>query len=186
MGPGGSSMPGHGPPTLSDAQLRQLPPPVPPIAAAAPAVNQRPAVIGLAATLAVTASLQWICGVSLLWLAAIAGADSLSSSGTEGAVFHLLHRFDLRMGDGLAVPLYMFPLASVITGFLILSGRPWTRVAHTALGVVALGWSAWWLQHQLEWWCIGALYIGVGCLVLWTPSASRWYGAHRNRRPPLG
>src|SRR5215207_6945284 len=123
-------------------------------------------------------SAQW----GLAWpprlrsLTAVAGADTLSRSGSEGAVFHMLHRFDLRMSDGLAVPLYLLPLASLLTGFLILSQRPWTRIAHTAVGLIAAGWSAWWLQHQLEWWAVGALYILLGCLVLWTPSGSRWYG----------
>ena len=173
----GGEVPGNGSPSLSDQQIRRLPPPLPPGAHPAPAAApQRPVGIGLATTLAVTASLQWICGLTLLWLAAVAGADSLSRSGTEGAVFHLLHRFDVRMSDGLAGPLYLLPLASLLTGLLILSQRPWTRIAHTAVGLVALGWSAWWLQDHLEWWAVGAVYIAIGCLVLWTPSASRWYG----------
>jgi hypothetical protein len=182
-GSGGSPVPGYDPPSLSDQQLRQLPPPLPPTGdPGLSAGSERPVGIALATTLAVTASLQWICGLSLLWLAAVAGADSLNRSGTQGAVFHLLHRFDVRMSDGLAVPLYLLPLASLLTGFLLVSQRPWTRIAHTAVGLVALGWSAWWLQHQLEWWAVGALYILTGCLVLWTPSASRWYG-RQPRRP---
>lgn len=182
-GSGGSPVPGYGPSPLNDEQLQQLPPPLPPTGypGFTPA-PQRPVGVGLATTLAVTASLQWICGLSLLWLVAAVGADTLSRSGTEGAVFHMLHRFDLRMSDGLAVPLYLLPFASLLTGFLILSQRPWTRIAHTAVGLVALGWSAWWLQHQLEWWAVGALYILLGCLVLWTPSASRWY-AKQPRQP---
>ena len=147
---------------------------------------QRPVGIGLATTLAVTASLQWICGLTVLWLVVVAGADTLSRSGTEGAVFHLLHRFDVRMSDGLAVPLYLLPLASMLTGFLILSQRPWTRIAHTAVGLVALGWSAWWLRDHLTWWAVGALYILIGCLVLWTPSASRWYGRQSGHSSPPG
>jgi len=186
IGSGGGSVPGNGLPWLSDQQLRQLPPPLPPSGYPPPAAGaQRPVGIGLATTLAVTASLQWICGLTLLWLVVVAGADTLSRSGTEGAVFHLLHRFDVRMSDGLAVPLYLLPLAAMLTGFLILSQRPWTRIAHTAVGLVALGWSAWWLQDHLAWWAVGALYILIGCLVLWTPSASRWYGRQAGH-PPLG
>ena len=162
---------------LTDAQLRQLSPPSPPAAPgdAQAGPYQRPAAITIAATLAVTGSLQWICALTVLWLAAAAGADTLSLSGTEGAVFHILHRFDVRMTDGLAVPLYLFPVAAFISGFLILWQRPWTRIAHTALGVAALACSAWWLQNSLLWWCVSALYILVGCLLLWTRSASRWY-----------
>jgi hypothetical protein len=187
IGSGGGSVPGNGPSSLSDQQLRQLPPPMPPSGLPTPAAGaQRPVGIGLATTLAVTASLQWICGLTLLWLVVVAGADTLSRSGTEGAVFHLLHRFDVRMSDGLAVPLYLLPLASMLTGFLILSQRPWTRIAHTAVGLVALGWSAWWLRDHLAWWAVGALYILIGCLVLWTPSASRWYGRQAGHSSPLG
>ena len=175
---GGPANPGYGDPALlTDAQLRQLPPPSPPTTHgdAQPGHYQRPAAITIAATLAVTGSLQWICGLTVLWLAAIAGAETLSRSGTEGAIFHILHRFDVRMTDGLAVPLYLFPVAAFISGFLILWQRSWTRIAHTALGVAALAWSAWWLQNSLLWWCVSGLYILVGCLLLWTPSASRWY-----------
>jgi hypothetical protein len=162
---------------LTDAQLRQLPTPSGPAANgdAQTGQYQRPAAITIAATLAVTGSLQWICALTVLWMAAVAGADTLSSSGTEGAVFHVLHRFDVRMTDGLAVPLYLFPVAAFVSGFLILWQRPWTRIAHTGLGVAALAWSAWWLQNSLLWWCVSALYILVGCLLLWTRSASRWY-----------
>jgi hypothetical protein len=167
---------------ITDAQLRQLPPPSAPAwnGTAQPGQLPRPAGITIAATLAVTGSLQWICGLSFAWLAAIAGADTLGQSGTEGAVFHVLHRFDLRMTDGLALPLYLFPLAAMLTGFLILSQRPWTRVAHTAVGVAALAWSAWWLQNHLLWWAVAALYILISCLLLWTPGATRWYQRRRN------
>ena len=187
VGSGGGSVPGNGSASLSDQQLRQLPPPLAPSGYPRPAVGpQRPVGIGLATTLAVTASLQWICGLTVLWLVVVAGADTLSRSGTEGAVFHLLHRFDVRMSDGLAVPLYLLPLASTLTGFLILSQRPWTRIVHTAVGLVALGWSAWWLRDHLTWWAVGALYILIGCLVLWTPSASRWYGRQSGPSSPPG
>jgi hypothetical protein len=178
-GPVGSpANPGYRDPALlTDAQLQQLPPPSPAAAHgdSQPEQYQRPAAITIAATLAVTGSLQWICGLTVLWLAAISGAETLSRSGTEGAIFHILHRFDVRMTDGLAAPLYLFPVAAFISGFLILWQRPWTRIAHTALGVAALAWSAWWLQNSLLWWCVSGLYILVGCLLLWTRSASRWY-----------
>jgi hypothetical protein len=172
---GGPATGNRDPHVLTDAQLRQLPPPPVGYGTVPTGQSQRPAGITIAATLAVTGSLQWICGLSFVWLAAIAGADSLSRSGIEGAVFHLLHRFDVRMTDGLAAPLYLFPVAALLSGFLILWQRPWTRIAHTAIGVAALGWSAWWLQNHLLWWCVAALYILIGCLLLWTPAASRWY-----------
>lgn len=136
---------------------------------------QRPAVVALGCTLAVVASLQWICGLSLLWVAAAVGSNTFDAAGDNGAVFHILSRFEYRMIDGLAVPLYLFPLASLVTGFLVLSRRPWARLAHTVVGLAALAWAAWWLQDNLLWWFSAAWYVVVGCLVLWTPGATAWY-----------
>jgi uncharacterized membrane protein YjdF len=79
------------------------------------------------------------------------------------------------MGDGLWVPLYGFPVASVVTGFLLLNRRPWTRVAHSAVGVASLGWAAWWLRDSLLGWLVVALYVGTAVAVLWVPSVGRWY-----------
>jgi hypothetical protein len=144
---------------------------------------QRPAVIALAATLAVTASLQWICGLSLLWVTAAVGSSTFDQQGDNGVTFHMLRRFEDRMLDGLALPLYLFPLASLVTGFLVLSRRPWTRLAHTVVGLVALAWAAWWLRDDLLWWFSGAWYVVVGCLVLWTPGATAWYRWRQDERP---
>ena len=144
---------------------------------------QRPAVIALACSLAVVASLLWICGLSLLWVTATIGTATFAEIGDNGAVFHILNRIDSRMLDGLAVPLYLFPLASFTTGFLILSRRAWTRTLHCAVGLGALAWAAWWLQDNLLWWFSAAWYVVVACLVLWTPGATDWY---RWREPEPG
>lgn len=180
--------PGH-PQGLTDDQLRQLPPPVDParLAAASPgaATDQRPALVGLATTLAVAGSLLWVCGLSLFGVVALAGIDAMSPVGDDGVVFHALDEFVLRMGDGLWVPLYGFPVASVVTGFLLLTRRPWARVAHSAVGVVALGWAAWWLRDTLLGWFVVAVYVTTAVAVLWVPSVGRWYAARPGtaRRP---
>ena len=166
-----------------------LPPPPGPVVTGPGPVGppQRPAVIALACTLAVLGSLQWICGLSLLWVTATVGAGAFAEAEDNGAVFHILNRFNYRMLDGLAVPLYLFPLASIVTGFLLLSRRPWTRLVHTAVGLVALTWAAWWLQDNLLWWFSAAWYVVVACLVLWTPGATAWYRWRDDRhRHPLG
>jgi hypothetical protein len=158
-----------------EARPRALPGPrnpAPPTAAGPP---QRPAVIALACSLAVVASLLWVCGLSLLWVTAVIGTGTFAQIGDNGAVFHILNRFNYRMLDGLAIPLYLFPLASFTTGFLILSRRRWTRALHTAVGLVALAWAGWWLQDNLLWWFSAAWYVVVACLVLWTPGATAWY-----------
>lgn len=148
-----------------------------------PGPPQRPAVIALASSLAVTASLQWICGLSLLWVSVAVGSSTFDQLGDNGAVFHVMRRFEDRMLDGLAVPLYLFPLASLVTGFLVLSRRSWARLAHTVVGLAALAWAAWWLQDNLLWWFSGAWYVVVACLVLWTPGATAWYQWSTGRRP---
>ena len=180
------------PPELTDRQLQQLPPPSvpnpatvfrpPPPAYATPLrppPEQRPGVVGVACSLAVTASLLWICALSLAWVTATAGADRLADDGETGPIFHILNRFDDRMVSGLAWPLYLFPAAAFVTGLLLLSQHRWARIVHTALGLAVLAWSAWWLQDNLLWWVSSALYIAVASLLVWTPGASRWYA----RRP---
>jgi hypothetical protein len=171
------------PAPVTDEQLRQLPPPPGPASSGTVRVgDQRPAVIGLAVTLAVTGSLVWVCGLSLFAVVALAGLQAMSASGDDGVVFHTLDQFVLRMGDGLWVPLYGFPVASVVTGFLLLARRPWTRIAHSAVGVASLGWAGWWLRDSLLGWAVVAVYVGTAVAVLWAPSVGRWY-ANRPRRP---
>jgi hypothetical protein len=166
-------------PPLPDLPVLAEPLPSPGPASSAPptlaGLPQRPAVIALACSLAVVASLLWVCGLSLLWVTAVVGTGTFAQIGDNGAVFHILNRFDGRMLDGLAIPLYLFPLASFATGFLILSRRPWARMLHTVVGLGALAWAAWWLQDNLLWWFSAAWYVVVACLVLWTPGATAWY-----------
>ncbi len=131
--------------------------------------------IGLAATLAITASLQWVCALSFCWLMAVAAARQLGTSGVDGAIYHILNRFNDRLLDGLVWPLYLFPAVSFVLGFLLLTHRSWARLAFTAVGAGALAWTAWWLRNDLLWWLAPAGYVAVAVLVLWTGPASRWY-----------
>lgn len=136
--------------------------------------TQRPAVVGMAATMAATASLQWVCALSFLWLVATAGARQLSTSGVDSGLYHALHRLNDRLLDGLAWPLYLFPVASFVLSFLLLARRGWARLAFTLLGTAALVWSGWWLRTNLVWWCPAAVYISVAVLVLWVPAVTTW------------
>jgi hypothetical protein len=147
--------------------------------------EQRPALVGLAVTLAVTASLLWVCGLSVFSVVALASTQAMEAADDTGVVFHTLDQFVLRMGDGLWVPLFGFPLASVVTGFLLLSRRPWARVVHSVVGLASLAWAGWWLRGSLLAWAAVAVYVGVSVAVLWAPSVGRWY-ASRARRPPVG
>ena len=142
--------------------------------------------IGLAVTLAVTGSLLWVCGLSLAWLIALAGTQAISPIGEDGYVFHTLDEFVLRMGDGLWLPLYGFPLASSVTGFCLLARRPWTRVAHSVVAVAALGWAAWWLRDSLLPWVVVAVYVGTAVAVLWTRPVGRWYAGRPRPVRPAG
>lgn len=165
------------PPPVTDELLRRLPPPGagPVRSVAAPAGDQRPALVGLAVTLAVTASLLWACGLSLFAVVALAGTQAMSAAGEEGVVFHTLDQFVLRMGDGLWVPLFGFPVASIVTAFLLLSRRSWTRVAHSVVGVGSLAWAGWWLRDSLLAWAAVAVYVVMSVAVLWAPSVGRWF-----------
>jgi hypothetical protein len=147
-----------------------------PVTPAHPAqLPQRPGVVGLAATMAATASLQWVCVLSFLWLVATAGAAQLSTSGVDGGIYHILNRFNYRMLDGLAWPLYLFPVISFVLSFLLLARRSWARLAFTLTGAAAVLWSAWWLRDELLWWLGPAGYIAASVVVLWTGEANRWY-----------
>jgi hypothetical protein len=154
-------------------------PPLQPWAGAQPSLpqqrRQRPAVIAMAATMTVAASLQWICVLSFAWLVATAGAASLSTRDVEGALYHMLRRFHLRMLEGLALPLYGFPTVAFVLGFVILAPRWWSRAALTVTGLAALAWSGWWLRGDILWWLPIATYIAVVCLIVWTPGATQWY-----------
>ena len=149
--------------------------PVPTQPYAPPLRRQRPVVVGMAATMTVTASLQWLCALSLAWLVATAGAAGLSTTDVEGAFYHILRRFHLRMIEGLALPLFGFPTLAFFLGFVVLAPRSWARLALTLTGVAALAWSAWWLRNDILWWLPIATYIAVVCLILWTPGATQWY-----------
>lgn len=174
----GGPAPGYGQQPYPDSSYSVLPPPpayvqpLPPV----PAPPQRPAGVGLAVTLAATASLQWVCVLSFCWLVATAGVAQLGTSGMDGGLYHALSRFSYRMLDGLAWPLYLFPLTSFVLSFLLLVRRPWTRLAFSATGAAALLWSAWWLRDALVWWFVPAVYIAVSVLVLWTREGNRWFG----------
>jgi len=148
----------------------------------APRSPQRPAEITTACLLAVTASVEWLLGLSLAWLISGAVASTAPPGSSSGPGLEaMLTGFSGRMLDGLALPLYLFPLAWLTTGFLVLLPGRWPRIVHTLLGAVALAWSAWWLWDDLVWWLPAAAYVAVSCAFLWTPAASRWY-----RRPAIG
>jgi hypothetical protein len=171
----GSAPPGSAYPASAYDLGQSMSPASATVASRTPQPPQRPATIALAATLASTASLQWIGLLTFCWLVATAGVAQLGTTGVDGGVYHVLSRFSSRMLDGLAWPLYLFPLASFVLSFLLLTRRPWTRLVFSATGAAALLWSAWWLRADLVWWLVPAGYIAVSVLVLWTADAGRWY-----------
>lgn len=137
---------------------------------------QRPAVITMAATLTVTASLQWVAGLTMLWLVAVAAGRQLGTSGADGAVFHIFSRFNDRMATGLAWPMYGFPLVSLLLGFLLPARGRWVRIALTAVGAVAVLWLAWLFLDNLVWFLVPGTYVVIVVALLWTTAANRWYG----------
>ncbi len=137
---------------------------------------QRPAGITMACTMAVMASLQFICVLGFAWLVAYVGREQFNPADPgEGPIYHLLNRFQLRLMEGLAWPLFVIPGLTLIVSFLVLIRRGWGRAIFTLLGIASLSWSAWWLRFDLRWWIAPAVYIAFCCVIVWTPSASRWY-----------
>ena len=149
----------------------------------APVALQRPGVVGIATTMAATASAQWVCGLAFFWLLAGSGARQLGTTGMDGALFHLLNRFHSRMMEGLAWPLFLFPLASFVLSLLLLTGRAWARIAFSVTGVAWLLWSAWLFRNSFVWWLPPAAYVTTSVVLLWTAPANRWFG---RRSHPAG
>lgn len=139
------------------------------------AMLDRPAAVTMAATLAITASVQWVGALSFAWLVAVSARESLATQGPDGALLHFLERFHFRMIDGLAWPLYLFPVVAFVTALMLLSRSRVGRIAFTVTGVAALGWSAWWLRESLQWWAIPAAYLAFVTALAWTPGARRWF-----------
>jgi hypothetical protein len=138
---------------------------------------QRPAVIGMSASMTVTGSALWICALATGWLFAVAGQARLQASEDfDGQVLILLNRFSARLLDGLAIPLFGLPALAFIAVFLLLSGRRWAQLLYTVLGIGTVAWLAWWLHASPGWAVAPITYVVIAVGILWTPGALRWYG----------
>lgn len=147
--------------------------------------TQRPATITFATTLMVTAGLQTASLAAFVWLIILAGLESLSpTQAPDSGLYHILNRAQLSLSGGLWVPVFGFPLAAFVLGFLGLIRAAWPRLAITALGVGFSAWVLWW-QSGTGWWraLVALVYVGICVALLWTPSASRWYRGDPARRP---
>lgn len=121
--------------------------------------------------------MQFGCATLFLWMMAGVVRSSFDPFDTvEGVFLHMAERFHLSMVGGLAWPVLGLPVLAVVAGFLLLLPRDWTRICYTVLGVGVLAWSAFWLQDDLRWWIAPAIYIAFCTCIVWTPSATRWYG----------
>lgn len=167
--------PSPGYPQVGHAPLGHPQPGYPEHRPGIPQPPQRPGTVGLAATLAVTASLQWVCALGFVWLVTTAAVSELGTTGADGVLLHMMSRFGYRMVEGLAWPLFLFPLASTFFGFALLGRAWWSRIGFTVTGLVAVLWSLWWLHSSWLLWLPSTAYIAVACLLVWTPSASRWF-----------
>jgi hypothetical protein len=138
---------------------------------------QRPAVIGMSASMTATASALWVCALLTAWLFAAAGQSRLEADQDfDGQVLILLNRFSARLLDGLAVPLFALPMIAFVAAFLLLSGTRWSQVLYTVLGALSIGWLIWWLHDSPRWALAPVAYIAVAVGIVWTPAAFRWFG----------
>lgn len=151
-------------------------------------VQQRPAMITLSLVLIVTGSLCWMALLGFVWIFVYVARDSFGYSGVEGAFYHMLERFHLRMLQGLAVVLFGAPGLAVVLSFFLLRRSQWPRIAINALAVVGVVACGILLADDLNWMIPGVVYIAFACLILWTPAVNRWCVAEQPRldRPGAG
>lgn len=170
----GGQVPGYGPARLPTThplpaypgQVHQAPP--------GPASSpQRPALVGMSTMMAVTASMLFMAALGFLWMLAWAGNESLDYN-TQGPLYYLMERFHLRLAQGLWVPLFGFPTATVGLAFCLLAHVRWARIAYTALAVAAVVWMAWTWHAQGGYLVAPIVYIGFCVGILWVSSVSRW------------
>lgn len=141
---------------------------------------QRPAVIGMSASMTVTATALWVCALATGWLFAVAGQARLQASEDfDGQVLILLNRFSARLLDGLAIPLFGLPALAFVAAFLLLSGRRWAQLLYTVLGIGTVAWLAWWLHVSPGWAVAPIAYVVIAVGIVWTPGALRWYATSR-------
>jgi hypothetical protein len=152
----------------------------------APKVPPRPAQVTVAITLGVTGSMVWVTGLALAWLFSQTLQRSLNYNGAAGPFYYMLERFQLRLVDGLAWPLFGFPIAAVVMAFFLLVRRRWPRIVYSVLGAASLLITTLMLHGDvtLVWPAIG--YIAFTCVVLWSPSVTGWIAAgSRPQAPPM-
>jgi hypothetical protein len=134
----------------------------------------RPPMVTLSMVLIIAGSLLWMTALGFIWIFVYVARDSFGYAGAEGAIYHMLERFHLRMIEGLAAVLFGAPSIAVVLSFFLLLRRSWPRIAISVLGVVTIVVTAVVLSGSLLWVLPGGAYIAFACLILWTPAVSRW------------
>lgn len=138
--------------------------------------SQRPVQVTVSITLAVTGSMVWMSGLAMVWLFVVLLRRNLDyDQPGESPLYYMVERFHLKLLEGLAWPLFGFPLAAVVLAFFLLLRRSWPRIAFSAWGGVSLLVTVVMLRANLTLLLPGIVYIAFTCLILWTPSVSRWY-----------
>lgn len=132
--------------------------------------------VTLSGLLTVTASLQAVCAVAMIWLIIYAGVDTFDPTNpSEGPLFHILERANLSLANGLAAPLLGLPAVATVAGLLVLIRANWTRILSTALGLGTSVWLTVWQLHRIQLVAVPICYIAVCVLLLWLPAANAWY-----------
>ncbi len=163
---------GHRPAGVGQTMVAGPPGPYRP--AGPPAPMPRPPMVTLSVVVIITGSLLWMTALGFVWIFVYVARDSFGYAGAEGAIYHMLERFHLRMIEGLAAVLFGAPGIAVVLSFFLLLRRSWPRIAISVLGVLTVAVVAVLLSDSLMWVLPGAAYIAFACLILWTPAVSRW------------
>ena len=121
----------------------------------------------------VTAAMLFMAALGFLWMVAWAGNESIDYN-SEGGLYYLMERFHLKLAQGLWVPLFGFPTASIALAFCLLARVRWARVAYSALGVLAVVWLiiVW---HNRAGYLVAPIVYIVFCVgIVWVNAVSRW------------
>lgn len=146
---------------------------------AAPA--PRPLALTVSLLMTIVASIEWLFVLFVGWLFLTALNASLSTDNlTESVMLNFFGRMEVALREGAIIPLALFPLLAISFAVAIAHRAEYLRVLYSILGLVTVGWVAWYFSS----WTIlvpVAAHIGLALVLVWSSSVTDWYrsgGSH--------
>lgn len=138
-----------------------------------PVPPQRPALLGMATMMTVTAAMLFMAALGFLWMVAWAGNESIDYN-SEGGLYYLMERFHLKLAQGLWVPLFGFSTASIALAFCLLARVQWARIAYSALGALTVAWLIFVWHDRAGYIVAPIVYIAFCVGIVWVNAVTRW------------